>query len=103
MTQSIPREYPVTMVSVRLVRQASDLLMKHADGQKTSEREVRDVIDRLRGCCDEDEVISEDDVAIPSIAVVNVTLVVDPTTLEDYPDSLYEEGLNFKCGCANQC
>lgn len=43
-----------TVLPVRLVRQAADLLMKYADGQKTSEREVRGVIDRLRSACYED-------------------------------------------------
>lgn len=42
-----------TVLPVRLVRQAADLLMKHADGQETSEREVRGVINRLRAACND--------------------------------------------------
>ena len=90
-----------TVVPVRLVRQAADLLMKHADGQPTSEREVRGVIDKLRASCDEDSILEADEIR-PEIAVVRVAVLVRPDFFDD-TDPQKQFGVDWSLDVPNDC
>ena len=57
MSSKLPNVIYYSVLPMIRVRQAADLLMKHLDGQETSDREVRETIERLRQACDDDAVI----------------------------------------------